>query len=281
MTIHRVLLIVGTAAAVSLAGNAVIVGQQPVQPLTVALSDSGRPATIELNVVNGGATIKGASRKDVLIEVRSRDDDPNRGRRRGGRVGDSTTTGLRRLTQVAGFEVEEARNVVKIDAGAPSHPIDFDIQVPLKTNVKLSLVNNATLVIADVEGDFELENVNGPITLNNVAGSVVAHTVNGKVTATLTRVTPDKPMAFTSLNGGVDVTLPASVKANFKLRSDMGDVYTDFDIQMRPNATPETRREGGKLRIEVNTALYGTVNGGGPEFEMRTFNGNVYVRKGR
>ena len=28
-------------------------------------------------------------------------------------------------------------------------------------------------------------------------------------------------------------------------------------------------------------AVYGAVNGGGPDFEIRTFNGNVYVRKGK
>jgi hypothetical protein len=279
MKIRRVLMLVATAAAVSLADNAVIVGQQPSQPLTIALSDPGRPGMIELNLVNGSATIKGANRKDVLVEARPREEGPPRGGRRGGDAGAST--GLRRLTQTAGFEVEEARNDVKIDAG-PNRPIDFDIQVPLRTNLKLSLVNNANLAVSDVEGDLELENVNGPITLTNVAGSVVAHTVNGKVTASLTRLTPDKPMAFTSLNGGVDVTLPATVKANLKLRSDMGDVYSDFDIQLRTAAaTPETRRDGGRLRIEVNNAIYGTVNGGGPEIEMRTFNGNVYVRKGR
>ena len=278
MKIRRVLMLAATAAVVSLAGNAVIVGQQPAQSLTVALSDPGRPGMLELNLVNGSATIKGTNRKDVLIDAHPREDGPSRGPRRGDA---GASTGLRRLTQAAGFEVEEARNVVKIDAG-PNRPIDFDVQVPLRTNLKLSLVNNANLTVSDVEGDLELENVNGPITLTNVAGSVVAHTVNGKVTATLTRLTPDKPMAFTSLNGGVDVTLPATVKANLKLRSDMGDVYSDFDIQLRPNtATPETRRDGGRLRIEVNNAIYGTVNGGGPEIEMRTFNGNVYVRKGR
>jgi hypothetical protein len=37
---------------------------------------------------------------------------------------------------------------------------------------------------------------------------------------------------------------------------------------------------GGKYRLEVNRAIYGTVNGGGPEIELRTFNGSVYLRKG-
>ena len=32
--------------------------------------------------------------------------------------------------------------------------------------------------------------------------------------------------------------------------------------------------------IEVNKSITGTINGGGPELELRTFNGSVYVRKG-
>ena len=32
-------------------------------------------------------------------------------------------------------------------------------------------------------------------------------------------------------------------------------------------------------KIEVNQSVYGTINGGGPEFELRTYNGNVYVRR--
>jgi DUF4097 and DUF4098 domain-containing protein YvlB len=140
-----------------------------------------------------------------------------------------------------------------------------------------------------VDGDIEVSNVNGPITLTQLAGTVVANTVNGKLTATLTRVTGDKPMAFTSLNGNVDVTLPASIKATFKLRSDMGDVFSDFDIQLRPAPNEPDRRAAirenqgrreGRFQIEVNRAIYGAVNGGGPEIELRTFNGSVFVRKG-
>jgi DUF4097 and DUF4098 domain-containing protein YvlB len=89
-------------------------------------------------------------------------------------------------------------------------------------------------------------------------------------------------MAFTSLNGNVDVTLPSSVKATFKLRSDMGDVFTDFDLQLQAQTTPvpNSRRENGQFRIEVNRSISGTANGGGAEIELRTFNGSVYLRKG-
>jgi DUF4097 and DUF4098 domain-containing protein YvlB len=165
--------------------------------------------------------------------------------------------------------------------------MDFTIEVPLRTNLELETVMGS-VTVEGVEGELEVEAVNGAVTLTNVGGSVVAHSVNGKVTATVVRATPQKPMAFTSLNGSVDVTLPATVKANLKLRSDQGDVYTDFDLQLRedPDPNPSPRVDIGRSGrpravIAIDKAIYGLINGGGPDFEMRTFNGNVYVRKAK
>jgi len=33
--------------------------------------------------------------------------------------------------------------------------------------------------------------------------------------------------------------------------------------------------------VEINRAIYGNVNGGGPEIELRSFNGSIYLRKGQ
>ena len=67
------------------------------------------------------------------------------------------------------------------------------------------------------------------------------------------------------------------------MRSDQGDIFTDFDVQLRPapaDSSNAHRGRGGKYRVEVNRAIYGAVNGGGPEIELRTFNGSVFLRKG-
>jgi hypothetical protein len=61
----------------------------------------------------------------------------------------------------------------------------------------------------------------------------------------------------------------------------MGNVYTDFDLQLKPSQTASPQRgRDGTTRLEVNRDIYGAANGGGPEIELRTFNGNIYLRKG-
>jgi DUF4097 and DUF4098 domain-containing protein YvlB len=188
---------------------------------------------------------------------------------------------MRRLTQPGGFGVEERDNEMSVSSGM-NREVNLEIEVPVRTKLRVSLVNGE-ITVDSVDSEVEINTVDGGITLINVGGSVVAHAVDGNITATIARVAPQAPMAFTSLNGDIDVTLPAAVKANLRLRSDQGDVFTDFDVQVTASASANQtqQRNGRNLRIDVNRSIYGTVNGGGPDFELRTFDGNIYVRKGK
>jgi hypothetical protein len=254
-------------------------GQQPsADQVTVPLSDASRPALIDVSLVHGSITVRGTNRKDVSVIARP-DSDSDRPRRRT----DADASGLRRIPQTAGFRITEEGNRVKISGDSPNRSIAFEIEAPARTNLKLSTVNGGDILVENIEGELSVSNTNGGITMNGVGGSVMAGMTNGSVRATLTRVTPQKDMAFTSLNGTVDVTLPPSTKANLRLRSDHGDVYSDFDVQLAPSApvVQESRGSNGRYRISRNRAIVGAINGGGPEFELRTFNSNVYVRKGK
>jgi len=274
---------------------------QTPQQVTVPLSDPSRPATLRVNLMWGGVTIRGSNRKDVLIEAQSATERRGRGvvysdgggvivlgRGRSGRGdsgrSDSDTTGLRRLTQPGGFSIEENNNEIVLSSGWNNRGLDFTIEMPARANLKLSTLNAGPIVVENIDGDIEVNNQNESITMTNVSGSVVANAHNGRLKVEMTRVSPDKPMAFTTFNGPVEVTLPSTLKANLRLRSDHGEILSDFDIQVRPvSASPSQNVRGpdGRIRIEVNQSIQGTVNGGGPEFEFRSFNGNIIVRKGK
>jgi DUF4097 and DUF4098 domain-containing protein YvlB len=267
---HRTLrpAIVGAAVIIS---GAIGLAQQPAV-VTVPFSDSGRPGTLRVNLTNGTGriSIQGENRKDVSIGSEERGNTPTPPR----------PDGLRRLTPSGGFQVTEENNEMTINASRAN----FDIRVPSKTNVRLSSANGGPVVIDAIEGEIEVNNTNSSVTLTNIRGSIVANSTNGKVTASFAAITANKAMAFTSMNGPIDVTIPASTKANLKLQTEHGDVYSDFDVQLRPSAPPrveDSQRRNGRFQLEVNRAISGTINGGGPEFEFRTFNGNIYLRKAK
>ncbi|HEX8027562.1 MAG TPA: DUF4097 family beta strand repeat-containing protein [Vicinamibacterales bacterium] len=254
-----------------------VVGQDAAADrITVPLSDPSRASLIDVSLVHGSITVRGANRKDVLVVARPEADRPSRRY-------DADAAGLRRIPQAAGFRISEESNRVRISGDNPNRSIAFEVEVPTRANLRLHTVNGGEILVENVDGDIDVSNVNGGIALNGVAGSINAGTTNGNVRATMTRVTAQKEMAFTSLNGTVDVTLPPSTKANLRLRSDRGDVYSDFDVQLSASA-PVVQENGGsdgRYRINRNRSIVGAINGGGPEFELRTFNSNVYVRKGK
>ena len=251
--------------------------QSDADRVTVPLSDPSQPALLTVSLVQGSISVRGANRKDVLVIAHPETDRPRR------RL-DPDASGLRRIPQTAGYRISEEANRVRVSSDGPHRSIRFEIEVPSRTNLKLSTVNDGEILVENIDGDLDISNTNGGITLNGVAGAITAGTTNGNVRATMTRVTAQREMAFTSLNGTVDVTLPPTTRANLRLRSDNGDIYSDFEMQLAPSAAPaiqDNRGSNGRYRISRNRSVIGAINGGGPEFELRTFNSNVYVRKGR
>lgn len=269
----------GAVLCVLLASAAV--AEQAAQPttdrMTVPFSDPERSGTLRVNLLDGTVTIKGSNRRDVLFVANSQQAREALRRRQQA----EPPPGMRRLSQPGGFGVEERDNEMSLSSGF-GREINLEVEVPMRTKLRVSIVDGG-ITVDGVDSEMEINTVDGGITLTNVGGSVVAHAVDGNIAATVARVAPQAPMAFTSLNGDIDVTLPAAVKANLRLRSDQGDVFTDFDVQVTAGASANRTqdRNGRRVRIDVNRSIYGTVNGGGPDFELRTFDGNIYVRKGK
>jgi DUF4097 and DUF4098 domain-containing protein YvlB len=241
--------------------------------IPVTLSDPARPAHVKVSLVNGGIAVKAYEGKEVVVEarVRNRENARNEG-------------GPKRLTiSSTGLSVEEENNEVNINTDSYMHPIDVTVSVPVHTSLKLRAVNDGDIVVTGVEGELDVDDINGSVTLNNIAGSAVAHALNGHLYATFVKVDAQKAMAFSSLNGDIDVTFPADLKANVSIRSDQGDVFSDFDVQLKAAAAQpvveDGRGHGGKYRVKIDKTIHGTINGGGPEIQFRNFQGKIYIRK--
>jgi DUF4097 and DUF4098 domain-containing protein YvlB len=240
--------------------------------ISVTLSDPARPALVKVGLVNGGITVKAYEGKEIIVEAKNRGHENARSEGGPKRLMISTT----------GLSVEEENNEVRVNTDSYARPIDVTISVPVHTSLHLRAINDGDIVVTGVDGELDVDDINGSVNLNNVSGSAVAHALNGHLFATFTRVN-QKPMAFSSLNGDIDVTFPADLKANVSIRSDRGDVFSDFDVQLRAAASQpvveDGRGQGGKYRVKIDKTVHGTINGGGPELQFTNFQGQIYLRK--
>ena len=263
---------------------AALLAQDDGEKVTVPLHDPTRPAQVRAHLMMGGITVRGADRKDVLVEVRAgeRDDHEERRERR---HTTRSAEGMKRLdlSGSAGLDITEEENRVNIKTSSWNRPTDLVITVPRQSSLQLKCMNDGDINVEGIDGEIDADNLNGKVTLRNVSGSVVAHSLNGSVLVTLDRIDAAKPMSFSTLNGDIDVTLPDNVRANVRMKTDNGDIYSDFDVKLDSGTrfTPSAsgHQADGTYHLHLDRTLHGTINGGGPEFQFTSFNGQIYIRK--
>jgi hypothetical protein len=224
---------------------------------SVRLSDASRPATVKVSMLNGSIRVKGNDRKDVVAETQTV---PN---------------------PAIDPKIEEEDNIVRVHPGPLAKAVN--LYVPAKCSLKLACVQAGEIVVENVEGEIEASGLNGSVRLLDISGVAVAHTINGHIKVTFQRLLANKAMSFSTLNGDIDVTLPADTKATVKLEALNGSIHSDFEI-VRPGLRGRPKagvKPGGEIPSTWSTekVRFGAINGGGPELRFQAFNGTIHLRK--
>src|ERR1700744_1671346 len=220
--------------------------------LVVHLSQPGKVFTLNVNIGRAAINVRGYDGKDVVINVET---DEKNGR------------------ESVDVTAQEKNNEVTVEAPRRK-AIRLNIKVPEISGIfKLSSINGGTIMVSDVTGNLELQNKSGGISALNISGSVIASTLSGRITVSFKNVDPGVPMAFSTVSGGINVSFPADLKANLKIKSDLGKVYSDFDL-VGDAAHPKFVRDekDGAYHLSIDDWIYGRVGGGGPEFLIKNTN---------
>lgn len=250
---------------------------QETEKQTIQFSNPSAPRKLNVELMVGSVTVKGYNGQDATIEYSSNGNRDDYYRR--GRAQEPPPPGMHRIGGGRSLEISEDNNVVTIRAGIMRPINEMNIQVPTDTSVTVKTLSGKAITIENISGEIEANNMNGQVIVNDASGPVVAHSMNGKVTVSLNRVPSGKDMSFSTFNGDVDVTFPADAKANLKMRADNGDIYTDFDVKLEAQSPIVVTRPAKKPKIKENGMQSGTINGGGPEIQLTTFNGRILIHK--
>jgi hypothetical protein len=227
--------------------------------MVVHLSQPGKAFTLDVAIGRAAIKVTGYEGNDVIIGVET---DETNGR------------------ESAGVTAREKNNEVIVEA-KQRKAIRLDIKVPQTPGIfKLSSVNGGRIMISDVTGNLEIQNKSGGISALNISGSVIAGTLSGSIAVSFKKVDPSALMAFSTISGAVNITFPADLKANLKIKSDNSKVFSDFDLATEPPHQGAVRDEkDGAYHLSVDDWIYGRVGGGGPEFLIKNTTGDIHIRK--
>lgn len=250
-------------------------GAKAQESISIPLSEPSQPANVHFAIVTGSIQVLGYAGKEVIVTV---EDSPVQAYKPVQRE-----DGLKKINARQGFEIraEEDHNTVRIVSSRPNQKMSIKVQVPVNANLKISTVNNGNVNVEHVSGSIEARNVNGSINMKEISGTVTANTVNGNVNVSFSKI-ENSPMAFTTVNGDIAVSLPANANVDVKVKSERGDIYSDFDIKL--DETPQKvviSNEEGIKKITKDGYTVGSINNGGPELFMKNLNGKIVIRKNK
>lgn len=230
-------------------------------------SRQDRKVVLELD---GDVTIEGYDGDELVIRGDGYEPPPKR------------ADGLRAVYNSAidntklGLAVESGVNNTIRVVKASRREVNYVVRVPRQTNVAYTQPNwigGGKVIVRGISGNVEATTKNSELDLTNLTGAVVVSSTSGDVTISLPSLRAGAENAISLVSGNLDVTLPASAKANLKMRSVTGEIYTDFDLVMAQKAD-HLHRVGGQT-------VEGTIGGGGPAFSLNTISGDIYLRKAK
>lgn len=230
--------------------NGKLVSHCEVKEQTLPASDS----TIAVDGrMNGGISIKGWERNEVLLRARIQTAAPSESE-------------ANQLAQQVRIETAGS----KIFASGPENrndhwwSVSYEIFVPLRSNLSLK-TNNGGISINDVNGRLEFSALNGGVSLKRVGGSVRGSTTNGGLNIELSGNRWDgEALDVNTTNGGVSMSIPENYSAHLETGTVNGGLNIDFPVTVQGNI---------KRELAVN------LGSGGPTIRAKTTNGGVNIKR--
>jgi len=229
-------LLAGALPALSLAQS---------QPNTVHFKNPGQAGTLKINVGHGRITVVPSS-EPGQVHVSTT------GKRAERKTPEVRDDGLRVLSDTnTPFTLTVKDNAAELTGNSGlGEAGDYDVAVPANTAVQIQSSWGGDISVRGLEGDLSVQSVNSDVTLERFAGGANIELVNGKVKAEFAKLSADKAVSISAMNGEVVLRVPEESKATVRFRTHNGAILTDFS-----DAVLKTHSE------QVGSADWGTLAG--------------------
>ena len=211
--------------------------------------------TLRLKNFSGRVTITASDRPEVVIDAVRR-------------------ASRERLARIRLDIRTDGPNVVVVDANrrdrfwdeltSGKHVVetDFDIKVPRKTNLDLS-VFSAPVTVEGIEGSHKVHSFSARLSLTDVVGPIRAHTFSGAVVIRETSWASNQTIEVDTFSGNVEVHVPESARGSVSFNSFSGRLNSEMPLTLHTSSRRSLRADLG--------------GGGDGRLRFKTFSGSVRI----
>jgi len=140
--------------------------------------------------------------------------------------------------------------------------VDFKVSVPQQVGF-IGRTINGDVSATSLSGNVNTSTINGSIRIST-SGYCEASTINGQITASMRDANWPRGLSFKTINGEINLNLPANLSAAVDAQTLNGGINSDFPLNV-------TTLNGHK-------SVKGTIGAGGRELMLRTLNGSINLR---
>ena len=245
--------------------------QSKSKTINIPLSRPGDPISLEIHITSAYIEIIGEDRDDAVFDVLIKD----------GKRKIITPSGPKSIAN-AGYalEVDEHDNKISLNTHAQHNRVSVVARIPMRADLNISTVNNGEIIVTNIKGNLELSNINGPITATRISGSVIAESINNTIDISFVSIDKINASSMESINGELNLRLPAKIGAQLHLDTSRGEIISDFEVEVLPSTPTVARNQKhGGVEVRIESVIIANINGGGPTVRLKSMNGNINILK--
>lgn len=143
--------------------------------------------------------------------------------------------------------------------------VNYTLLVPATAGLENIDTVNGSVQIEGISGPVRATTVNGSIRGDALAGAAEFETVNGNIEFHHSKLGEDARLRASSVNGSIEVHLPADQSAALRASTVNGAIHSDFSFT--------TTSDHSRRKVEAR------IREGGARIELSTVNGGIRVRE--
>ena len=142
--------------------------------------------------------------------------------------------------------------------------VEYTVRLPAGVHLVARTVNGG-VTATGLRSDLDAATVNGKLKLET-SGLATGKTVNGSIEASMGNANWTSPIEFSTVNGGIEISLPAGISADVQASTVTGHIATDFPLTVSGRFGPKH--------------MNGRIGNGGPALKLSTVNGGIELKRG-